>query len=256
MRRHVAQWISSVCTSTLPHRDHGHTSRAMPRASADVRRRSVIRRAQAAAEAILFSSVPTPIGRIRIAASETGIVRIELPGADPETRMNAWLAVHFAHATCRRGVSPVLRRAAQQIEGYFTSGLRTFSLPLELAGTPFQIAVWKQVYDIPFGATRSYGAIARSMGNPKAMRAVGAAQGANPIPIVIPCHRVVGSTGALVGYGGGLPTKRWLLEHERELVGGPAAPPSNQLSLFEEKEAGRRKPFPVVRRRDERPRAD
>jgi O-6-methylguanine DNA methyltransferase len=228
----------------------------MPKASADAHKRSVIRRAPAAAEGLLFVSVPTPIGRVRVAATDTGVVRIELPGADPEARMNAWLAAHFPHATCRRGMSPLLRRATQQIESYFTSGLRTFSLPLELAGTPFQIAVWKHVYDIPFGATRSYGAIARSMGNPKAVRAVGAAQGANPIPIVIPCHRVVGSTGALIGYGGGLPTKRWLLEHERSRTGATSAPASNQLSLFRDDTPAApatRKRWSVVRPRAERP---
>jgi O-6-methylguanine DNA methyltransferase len=227
----------------------------MPRATADARKRTVIRRASAAADVLLFVSVPTPIGRVRIVGTATGIVRIELPGADPETRMNAWLAAHFPHATCRRGATPLLRRAEQQVEDYFTSGLRVFSLPLELAGTPFQIAVWKHVYDIPFGATRSYGAIARSLGNPKAVRAVGAAQGANPIPIVIPCHRVVGSTGALVGYGGGLPTKRWLLEHERSRA-GTAAPASRQLNLFEEKEPAARTRWHAVRLRGQRPPAN
>ena len=203
----------------------------------DARNRSVIRRAQPQLEEILLLSLPTPIGRMQLAASATGLVRIQLPAPDTDQRIDLWLGLHFPRATRRRGVNPVLRKGAQQIEAYFTGNLRSFSLSVELAGTPFQLAVWKLVADIPFGSTRSYGAIARTLGNPNAVRAVGAAQGANPVPIVVPCHRVLGSDGALIGYGGGLPTKRWLLEHERERLGRATESSSPQLSLFSQRNA-------------------
>jgi methylated-DNA-[protein]-cysteine S-methyltransferase len=219
----------------------------MPRPTAGARNLSVIRRAQGDLDALLFLSIPTPIGRMRLAASPTGLVRVELPGSEAEARMSIWLALHFPHAVRRGGVSPVLRKAAQQMEAYFTGNLRAFSLPVEVSGTPFQIAVWKLVAEIPFGATRSYGAIARALGNPNAVRAVAAAHGANPVPIVVPCHRVIGSKGALIGYVGGLATKRWLLDHERERapVATPAAEPkSPQLNLFVDGSARPRRPWP------------
>ena len=108
----------------------------------------------------------------------------------------------------------VLELAAAQLREYFAGKRRTFDLPLAPRGTAFQERVWRALLAIPFGETCSYGDIARAIGRPSASRAVGAANGKNPIAIIIPCHRVIGTSGALVGYGGGLPTKRWLLEHE------------------------------------------
>jgi methylated-DNA-[protein]-cysteine S-methyltransferase len=157
--------------------------------------------------------------------------------------MNVWLALHFPLAPKRSGVSPILRKAATQIESYFTAGATEFSLPLELWGTPFQTTVWKAVAKIPAGETRSYADIAAVIGRPKAVRAVGAAQAANPLPILIPCHRVIGTNGTLTGYAGGLDVKQWLLDHEaaisdrrlgtvqiprtrRPIVGPVAKPPS------------------------------
>jgi methylated-DNA-[protein]-cysteine S-methyltransferase len=102
-----------------------------------------------------------------------------------------------------------------QLEAYFAGTLRQFTLDLAPQGTPFQQAVWRALQDIPYGQTTSYGALARQLGNPKASRAVGAANGQNPLAIVIPCHRVVGSTGKLTGYAGGLDTKQALLAFER-----------------------------------------
>jgi len=128
--------------------------------------------------------------------------------------MNVWLALHFPLAPKRSGVCPILKKAATQIESYFTAGFTDFSLPLELWGTPFQTTVWKAVAKIPAGETRSYADIAASIGRPRAVRAVGAAQAANPLPILIPCHRVIGADGTLMGYAGGLDVKQWLLEHE------------------------------------------
>ena len=99
-----------------------------------------------------------------------------------------------------------------QLTDYFAGNLRSFDLPLKLAGTPFQLAVWRALQDIPYGETTSYGELARRVGTPKGSRAVGLANGANPIAIVVPCHRVIGSNGKLTGYGGGLCNKETLLE--------------------------------------------
>jgi len=102
-----------------------------------------------------------------------------------------------------------------QLDSYFAGGLKQFDLPLAPEGTPFQLKVWQRLCEIPYGETMSYGELARRIGNPNASRAVGLANGANPIPIVIPCHRVIGSNGKLTGYGGGLPIKEKLLALER-----------------------------------------
>lgn len=110
---------------------------------------------------------------------------------------------------------PLLLKTAEQLRSYFAGELREFSLPLDPQGTEFQLRVWRQLETIPYGSTRSYSEIARAVGSPKAVRAVGAANGANPISIVVPCHRVIGSSGKLVGYGGGLPVKQRLLALER-----------------------------------------
>jgi len=109
---------------------------------------------------------------------------------------------------------PLLLEAARQLRAYFAGALREFQLPLDMEGTDFQKRVWRQLTTIPYGETRSYRQIATAIGSPNAVRAVGAANGANPIAIVVPCHRVIGAGGKLVGYGGGLPLKRRLLELE------------------------------------------
>ena len=107
------------------------------------------------------------------------------------------------------------RETIRQLRAYFAGELEAFDLPLAPQGTPFQLAVWKRLCEIPYGETISYGELARRIGNPNASRAVGLANGSNPIPIVIPCHRVIGSNGKLTGYGGGLPIKEKLLALER-----------------------------------------
>jgi len=111
--------------------------------------------------------------------------------------------------------NPVLLETERQLRAYFAGEVREFDLPLDLSGTPFQLRVWNQLRKIPYGATRSYGELASELGAASAVRAVGAANGANPVPIVVPCHRVIGASGKLVGYGGGLPLKRRLLALER-----------------------------------------
>ena len=112
-------------------------------------------------------------------------------------------------------VHPVLRAAIDQLTEYFAGSLREFNLPLEMAGSDFQMRVWRLLREIPYGETRSYRDLAIALGKPTAVRAVGAANGANPLPIVVPCHRVIGANGSLVGYGGGLALKKRLLDFER-----------------------------------------
>jgi methylated-DNA-[protein]-cysteine S-methyltransferase len=116
------------------------------------------------------------------------------------------------------GINPISAEAGRQLRAYFAGRLREFDLPLDLQGTAFQLSVWRELERIPYGETRSYSQIAAAIGAPQSVRAVGAANGANPIPIVVPCHRVIGAGGKLVGYGGGLPLKKRLLELEGALA--------------------------------------
>ena len=111
----------------------------------------------------------------------------------------------------------VLRQCEEELTAYFAGKLRTFTVPLGPVGTPFQLSVWEALRQIPYGETRTYGEIAAAIGNPRACRAVGMANNRNPISILIPCHRVIGSGGALVGYGGGLEVKKFLLKLEGAL---------------------------------------
>ena len=127
------------------------------------------------------------------------------------------------------GRGGVLARAVMQLTEYFAGERRDFDLPLAPSGTEFQRTVWHALADIPFGATCSYGDLARAVGRPAASRAVGAANGKNPIAIILPCHRVIGASGELTGYGGGLPMKRWLLDHEARVAG--AATLSHSIGL-------------------------
>jgi methylated-DNA-[protein]-cysteine S-methyltransferase len=141
--------------------------------------------------------VDTPVGRLGLVASERGLRRVLWPG-EPGAG----------------GDETVLAAAAAQLREYFAGSRRAFDLPLDLEGTAFQRRAWLALAEIPYGETRSYGEQARRLGAPKAARAVGAANGANPVPIVLPCHRLVGADGSLTGFGGGLDVKRRLLEHE------------------------------------------
>jgi methylated-DNA-[protein]-cysteine S-methyltransferase len=122
-----------------------------------------------------------------------------------------------AHGTSS-SPSPLLERAASQLHAYFAGELREFDLPLAPSGTEFQLACWRALAEIPYGETRSYGEQARRIGRPDRARAVGAANGANPIAIILPCHRVIGADGSLVGFGGGLDTKRRLLDLESGIL--------------------------------------
>jgi methylated-DNA-[protein]-cysteine S-methyltransferase len=152
-----------------------------------------------------FTLMESPIGPLLLAAEDAGLRSIEfVNGRRPAHPDPDW------HEDPER-----LQEPARQLRAYFAGELETFDLPLAPAGTSFQLAVWRSLCEIPYGETISYGELARRLGNPKASRAVGLANGANPLPIVIPCHRVIGSNGKLTGYGGGLPIKEKLLALER-----------------------------------------
>jgi methylated-DNA-[protein]-cysteine S-methyltransferase len=150
---------------------------------------------------LAYTLFPHPTGRLSLIANDDGLEQIRFDASVPD------------HAVCRES-HPVLRETARQLTAYFARELRDFDLPLVLKGTPFQVRVWEALQQIPYGQTRSYAQQARLVGAPDAVRAVGAANGRNPIPIVVPCHRVIGSNGKLTGFGGGLPLKRWLLDLE------------------------------------------
>ena len=162
----------------------------------------------------------SPLGETLLVTDNDGALRA-LDFADYESRMHQLLANHYGDYELKEGVTPrsVIHALDAYFDGEFTSldDLRTAT-----GGTPFQRAVWKALRNIAPGTTKSYGQIAAEIGCPQANRAVGAANGANPIAIVVPCHRVIGANGTLTGYGGGLPRKQWLLDHERQRVGLPS----------------------------------
>jgi len=145
----------------------------------------------------------SPIGRLRLAGDDEGLKQLDLDPPDAATLPAGWRADPAAFDAARR-----------QLDEYFAGRRRVFDLRLAARGTPFQQAVWCAVAAIPYGETRTYGQIAATIGRPGAVRAVGAANGANPLPIVVPCHRVIGQDGTLTGYGGGLPRKEALLRLE------------------------------------------
>jgi methylated-DNA-[protein]-cysteine S-methyltransferase len=158
--------------------------------------------------------VPTPIGVILMLTDARGRLRA-LDWEDHHERMQRLLRLHYGPGgvVLSQEAGPSAARAA--LEAYFAGDLGALDgLEVETAGTPFQRAVWAALRRLPVGRTLSYGALAAEIGAAKAVRAVGLANGSNPIGVVVPCHRVIGADGSLTGYGGGLPRKRWLLEHE------------------------------------------
>jgi len=166
---------------------------------------------------LFFTVVKTRICPIGVAASERGIVYIELncPGAKNFGRM---LAGRFDEDVVFKPAVPILRQAARQLTKYFTGKRRSFDLPLDLRSKGFTRRVQKEVARIPYGKTATYGEVAHRVKSPRAARAVGGAVGANPIPIIIPCHRVIAAGGKLGGFGGGLTLKRKLLELEKRFL--------------------------------------
>lgn len=152
-----------------------------------------------------YTEIESPVGQLLLAADEAGLRHVLFVKGKRAVGPNpAW----------RKDQRP-FTDTIRQLRAYFSGELERFSLPLAPEGTPFQLEVWRRLCEIPYGQTISYGDLARRLGNPGASRAVGLANGTNPIPIVIPCHRVIGSNGTLIGYGGGLRVKEKLLALER-----------------------------------------
>jgi methylated-DNA-[protein]-cysteine S-methyltransferase len=169
-----------------------------------------------------YKIVPSPVGDLQLVAGDQGLLAILWHNSETKSAPSPQLVANHNH--------PILLEAERQLQQYFQGDRKSFSVQLQLIGTRFQINVWHALLAIPFGETRSYGQLARQLGNANAMRAVGAANGRNPIPILVPCHRVIGASGDLVGFGGGLKIKAQLLELEREHTSSVSTKPS-QLPL-------------------------
>ncbi len=172
---------------------------------------------------VYYDEMATPIGRLRLVADTGGLREVWFESG----RHRRDPAPHWERS------SSALTFARTALEEYFARTRQVFELPLNPHGTPFQLAVWQELARIPYGSTISYAELARRIGQPRAVRAVGAANGRNPLPIVLPCHRVIGSDGSLTGFGGGLPTKRYLLALEHgvthgDLFGSEALPQPGQ----------------------------
>ena len=178
--------------------------------------------------------LPTPVGDMLALASDEGLCALEFttvagPNRGPErlSRLNARLNSWFPPHEIVDGETATITRTRAWLAAYFDGASADVGdLPLDMRGAEFERRVWRALLAIPAGETTSYGAIAKALGSPNASRAVGAANGANPVAIIVPCHRVVGSNGSLVGYGGGLDRKTWLIDHERRWRTEP------QASLF------------------------
>jgi methylated-DNA-[protein]-cysteine S-methyltransferase len=172
-------------------------------------------------------SLDSPIGTLTLTAEDDALTGLYMDlfrgSADKRPTFDAGWAQSDDH--------PLLKLCRRQLKEYFAGRRRAFELPLRPAGSAFQQSVWRELTAIPFGVTRSYGDIARRLGNPNASRAVGLANGRNPIAVIIPCHRVIGADGSLTGFGGGLPRKQWLLTHEGSYGLRPAAPAARQGQL-------------------------
>jgi O-6-methylguanine DNA methyltransferase len=163
---------------------------------------------------LYWASISSPCGDCIIMATDAGVCWTGTPGTAVDDGL-FWVNHRLPVGRVQRSEEPApMQLAADELRRYFAGERVQFSCPLDLRGTAFQLAVWQELRHIPYGETRSYGEIAQAIGRPTASRAVGAANGANPVAIIVPCHRVIGSNGALTGYGGGLSTKAWLLSLE------------------------------------------
>ena len=163
---------------------------------------------------LLMDRINTPIGTLILIADTEGNLRVT-DWTDHQSRMHLLLERHYVKDAFRLEPTPNPNNLSAALHRYFAGDLTAIdTLPVQTAGTPFQREVWRALREIPAGTTTSYGQLAQRIGHPTAVRAVGLANGANPIGVVVPCHRVIGANGSLTGYGGGLERKRWLLHHE------------------------------------------
>jgi methylated-DNA-[protein]-cysteine S-methyltransferase len=161
---------------------------------------------------LFCKTIPSPVGKLKIVASERALIAVLWENDDPGRVRLGELVETSTH--------PILVETERQLTEYFAGKRRSFSVPLDLRGTPFQRNVWEALLAIPFGETRTYGELAERLGNPQASRAVGAANGKNPVSIIVPCRRVIGATGKLTGFAGGLEAKARLLSLEQNQPAG------------------------------------
>jgi methylated-DNA-[protein]-cysteine S-methyltransferase len=157
------------------------------------------------------ATITAPFGEVSVVASDAGVRFVTFENdAHPKSFVGMTVIDDVSH--------PVVAETVSQLTEYFNGTLTEFDLPLDLVGTEFQVQAWRALASVPFGTTASYAQQAASIGRPAATRAIGAANGRNPVAIVLPCHRIVGADGSLTGFGGGLPVKKWLLEHEVDVL--------------------------------------
>ena len=175
---------------------------------------------------IKTTNIDTPLGRMTAGATKDGICLLEFSGQQVKSSVLRELK-QLLLSEINEGRNRHLRQLKKQLKEYFAGKRKEFSLPLVTPGTEFQMAVWDELRKIPYGTTITYHDQARALKNPRAVRAVGRATSMNRIAIIIPCHRVIGSDGHLIGYGGGLDRKKWLLDHEKKFSGKPV-----DISLF------------------------
>ena len=158
-------------------------------------------------QTLRYRTVASPVGTLTLAGTGSTLMHLRMAGQTHEPDRSGWMPDDDAFAD-----------VAEQLTAYFAGSLAGFDIELQLVGTEFQCRVWAALQTIPYGETRSYGQIAEQIGSPGASRAVGLANGRNPIGIIVPCHRVVGANGSLTGFAGGLASKAWLLDHERRVA--------------------------------------
>ncbi len=147
----------------------------------------------------------SPVGWLKLSATDRGLSKISFKNSEPEE-------------IPKGDLHPVLSETIKQLDSYFTNGLTHFDIPLDIQGSDFEFQVWKQLLTIPFGYTTTYGEISKILKNPKAIRAIGTTIGRNPVVIIVPCHRVIGANDRMVGFGGGIWRKEWLLKHEGAIL--------------------------------------
>ena len=189
---------------------------------------------------IAYHVMTSPVGLLFLARTAQGLRHVDFMDRKSIKRMIANHAAAYPDATWEPSLLK-LKSAVDQLEGYFCGGLKRFDLELDPEGTPFQRQAWAALMRIPFAKTSTYGEIARAIKQPKSARAIGLANNQNPLAIIIPCHRVIGANGAITGYSGGIPRKRWLLQHEArfsDVAGGEV----DLYTAASGRSAGRRDP--------------